>query len=113
MGLTDWPIGTKKQFSGTITFNGETPDISGDTVTLRLKTNKDDTDANAVVSVEADVASQGASGIYKVTVTKAATKDVEPGSYYYDIEWVTSADAEYILEDGRVNLLGRVSDPPA
>ncbi|MBN2060720.1 MAG: hypothetical protein JW882_09930 [Deltaproteobacteria bacterium] len=112
MSLSDWYVGTTKEFSGTITLDGETPDISGDTVTLRLKTNKTDTDANAVVSVEADVVTQGASGIYEMTVTPAKTKNVDPGAYHYDIEWVTAAGAEYILETGRVNLLARVSDAP-
>jgi hypothetical protein len=113
MSLRGWPVGTTKQFSGTITLNGETPDISGDTVTLRLKEAKEEKDASAVLTKTADVASQGESGIYEFNIAPGDTADITPGAYCYDIEWVTSEDAEYILDSGMLRLEGRVSDPPA
>lgn len=112
MSLENWAVGTTKKFSGTISLNGSAPDISGDTVTLRLKTNKDAADLDAVLTKTADVATQGSDGIYEFTIDPADTSAVDPGTYHYDIEWVRSAGEEYILDTGRLSLLSRVSDTP-
>lgn len=110
MGLGDWPIGTTKAFSGSITIGGAAPDISGDIVVLRLKGSRDDLDASAIVTKTADVASQGSNGVYIMEVVPSDTASVSPGRYYYDIVLERSTGAEYVLESGVVNLLVRVSD---
>ena len=112
MALDDWYLGTTKSFSGTISLSGSAPDISGDTVTIRLKSSRDDADASAVLSKDADVATSGASGIYEMTVLPADSASLTAGKYWYDIEWATAGGANYILEIGEVELMPRVSDVP-
>jgi len=111
MSLSNWRLGTTKNITGTVTLNSILQDISADTITLRLKTNRSDADSATVLTKEADCASQGASGIYTIAITPGDTKDLSFGLYFYDIEWAFSG-GERILEDGKVRLLDRVSDVP-
>ena len=111
--LADWPVGTTKDFSGAVTIDGAAVDISGDTVTLRLKSAISDADSAAVVTKSADVLTDGANGNYTVTVDPDDTKAVTPGQFFYDIEWVRADGSEYILDSGTVSLTARVSDVPA
>ncbi|MBN1849986.1 MAG: hypothetical protein JW932_15545 [Deltaproteobacteria bacterium] len=114
MSLTGWPVGTIKKFSGTITLNGSTQNITADTITLRLKDAVDDADTAAKMTKTADVGSQGASGIYNFTILPSDTAQIPPKDYYYDIEWVRADEGgEYILDSGMVKLKKRVSDPPS
>lgn len=111
MTIGSWPVGTTKAFSGTVTIGGVAPNIASDTVTLRLKTNKTDADAAAVVSKNADCATSGAGGTYLMEIAPADTAAVAPGKYHYDIVLYRTTGAEYVLETGQVALLDRVSDP--
>lgn len=107
--IADFYVGTTKEFSVTCKINGVAQDIRSDTVTVRLKANKTDTDANAVLSKNADVATQGASGVALFTLTTSDT-EITPDRYYIDIEWVLAGGAEYIVYNDKINALERVSD---
>lgn len=107
--LSGFYIGTTKNFSITLKIDGEAQDITGDTVTLRLKEAKADTDASAKLSKAADVASEGASGIANFALDTSDT-DITPGTYYVDIEWVLAGGDEYVVYDDTLEVEDRVSD---
>ncbi len=90
------------------------PDITGDIVTLTLKETDDlpVKDATAVLTKNAEVASEGAAGKAIFTLTPAEIEDVEPRQYYYDIVWYPVAGGNYVLNqpsDNIVNVDPRVS----
>ena len=111
--LLPWAAGTTKRFTVLCKIDGSAVDITGDTVTFRMKENQDDTDTNAKVIVAANVADNGASGIASFEVTPALTKEVTPQKYYADIEWVRSNGQEYVEDLSMIQLLDRTSDVPA
>lgn len=110
MALSNWRVGNTKEFSGRIKLNGTYQNITGDSVTLRLKTNKDDTDANAVLTKTADVITYGSTGTYKFYIRPVDTYALTTRKYHYDLIWITSAKKSYTLEEGQIVLLERVSD---
>ena len=83
-------------------------DITSDTVTMTLKSNKSDADSSAVLQVDANVATYGASGIAYWNLTPAQT-DITADNYFIDIAWYDGTD-EFIVYDGTVNIIERVSD---
>lgn len=102
-----WP-GTSRLFTITVTdADDEAVDISGDTMTLRIKRRRTDLDVNALVTRAAS--SLLATGVASFTLTTADT-DVTPGSYYADIEWVTAGGLIFIPYDKRIKVLERSSD---
>lgn len=105
---------TTRTFSLKLKLAGVTQDISGDTVTFRMKRRRSDDDSAAVLSKVADVASEGASGVATFTLSVSELDvwdtDIEPGSYYADIEWVRAGGDEYVVYDGVVEVEERVSD---
>lgn len=107
--ISDFHVGTTKAFTVTCKINGVAQDIRNDTVTVRLKTNKGDTDANAALSKDADVATQGENGVAIFTLTTSDT-EITPGKYYIDIEWVLASGKEYVIYDDKIKALERVSD---
>lgn len=109
MTISDFYPGTTKRFTVTILLNGVMADISLDTVIWRIKTAKDDTDAEAVLSKVADV-SNGANGIAIFELTPAETGAITAGHYYTDITWITAAGAEYVIYDSMLRIKDRVSD---
>jgi hypothetical protein len=109
MMIKDFYRGTTKAFSGQITFNGAHPDITADTVTLRMKKNIDDSNDDAVLTKEADVTTSGATGIPRFSLTKSDT-DIDERYYHVDIEWNRSGGQEYILHKQKISVLKRVSD---
>lgn len=108
--LANFPVGTTVVFTVTFKISGVAPDITGDTVTLTLKANIDDTDPGAL-QVAADVTTQGASGKALFELTPAQT-DIMPRTYFYDIRWITSAAKEYVPEfdSNQVKAVVSVSD---
>ena len=109
--ISDFYSGTLKQFTVTCKIDGSVVDISGDTVTMRMKNNTSDTDANAIVTAAADVSTQGASGIAAFAVTPQQTAGVTQNtSYYIDILWSRSGSSEYVIYDDTIKIKTRVSD---
>ena len=102
--------GESKNFSVLCKIDGVAQNISGDTVTFRMKSAKSDTDANAVLSKAADVVTRGATGYADFTLAPADTAAVSVGNYYCDIEWVLLGGAEYVVFDGTIDCEERVSD---
>jgi hypothetical protein len=107
--LTAFYVGTTKKFTVTCKIGGEAKDITGDTVTFTVKTNKDDADSAAKIQEDADVASQGADGIAIFELTPTIT-EIAPGDYHCDVQWVRSGGAEYVLLSQAIKALERVSD---
>jgi len=107
MAIKDFYENTTKNFTGTVSLNSGTPDITADIVTFTLKKRQTDTDSLAIISKTADV-SAGA-GLFSFNLTKSDTATT-PGLYYYDIVWDLSTGARYVLEEGTVNILDKLSD---
>lgn len=101
--------GETKEFNILLKRGGVAQDITGDTVTFRMKSNKSDTDASAALTKQADVASQGASGWALFALTTTDTEVIED-TYQCDIEWVLSGGEEFIVYDGTIEVKVRVSD---
>jgi hypothetical protein len=106
--LTDIYPGTTKTFTITVTdADDEAVDISGDTMTFRLKRRKGDLDTAALI--ERAASSLLVTGVASFTLTITDT-DVTPGNYYADIEWVTAGGLIYIVYDKEIKVLERTSD---
>jgi len=108
MSLTDFYVGTTKKFTVTITLNDVAVDVTGDTVILRLKSDKADPDVDAVLTSSGDV-SGGILGIVSFSLSPTLT-DITPKTYWYDFVWIRSTLDEYVLESGEIKALVRVSD---
>lgn len=104
--------GTTREFNVTIRKSGLLQDITGDTVTYRIKNQLRDSDADALLSKEADVATRGAQGVamFSLTPTNTALAPTGSGSYHHDIEWVTAGGAVYVVYSGDLTVSQRVSD---
>lgn len=101
--------GATKKFGIILKINGVAQDITSDTVTFRMKEEHSDTDAQAVLTKTADVASQGASGIALFVLTASDTENLEVRNYLCDIVWNDGTD-EYVAFDGTIEVKERVSD---
>jgi len=102
MALNNFYKETTKKFNITIDYNDSTPDITNDTVTFVMKNEKTESATN-VLSSEADVATDGASGVAAFTLSKEDT-DLLAKQYYYQIVWDLSGGERYVLEDGMVSV---------
>ena len=110
MSISNFYKGTTKKFSVPITLNGSSVDITSDTVVLTIKQRKTDSDDDAVLIKNADVATSGATGIALFIITKVES-EVAAGNYYLDIQWQRSNGEEYIVHEQAIEVLSRVSDP--
>ena len=108
--IRDFYRGETKKFKITIEVDGANPDITGDTVTYTMKTNKDDPDPG-ILQVNADVAAPGGSnGEASFELTPAQT-DVAIGHYFCDVQWILATGEEYIIiPPQEIQVLERVSD---
>lgn len=102
--LKDFYEKTTKKFDVTINYNGASPNITADTVTFVLKTKKD---GETALTKTADVATSGASGVAKFTLSTTDTA-IPYGRYYYEIFWTLANKDEYVIDSGEVNILNRV-----
>lgn len=116
MALRNFYVKTSKVFKIELKFNGVTPDIKSDTVSIIFKKRKTDLDSLAVLNKDADVYTEGNLGIATFTLSIEDTA-ISPGSYFYEIKWtVFGAIAEVvnkqvrIMESDRVTVLERVYD---
>ncbi len=108
MTISAIPKGTTRAIS--VAFAGA-PDIRNDTVTLTIKSNKDDADPGAL-QTDADVATGGANGVAVFVLTPSQTS-INPGQYFYDIVWRRAADSALFVMDTGSNIITiaeRVSD---
>lgn len=102
--LSNFYRNTTKRFDVYITVDSVAPNIINDTVTIILNTSKGET---PLIDVDADVATQGSSGIAKFTLSASDT-DVSHGKYYYEISWTLDSGEIFILDEGTVSILERV-----
>jgi len=97
-------------FNVTVTDADKTAiDISGDAVTIMMKEKLTDSDASAVLSVAADVTTDGANGVAQFTLDTTDT-NITAGFYFYEIKYVPASGGDYVLEQGTVKAKDRVFD---
>ena len=90
-----------------IKVDGAAPDISGDTVQLLLKVNKTDTDADAALNHDCDVATSGVSGIFYVDLSNTETK-ITPRKYFSEFIWTTAGGDVTGLDSDTSDVLDRI-----
>jgi hypothetical protein len=90
---------------------GAPEDITGYDYWFTLKTNADDTDANAVVQVGPAVMGvvDAVAGLVTITVTPNITEDVIPGSYFYDLQEVNDSNKVSTLLIGKLKVVKDVT----
>ena len=81
--------------------NGSTQELIGD-VSLIIKANKSDTDAQALLTSEAIDYSENKARF-------AFDMNILPGSYFYEIRW-TNGTSQYVLISDTIEVLERVYD---
>lgn len=104
--------GQSFEFAITIMPDGVPVDISADTVTMTIKDGYSDAyaDSEAVLQVNGDVITGGASGDAVFSLTPAQTA-IDPGMYYIDFVWYTAGGDEHILPiKDTFHIVNRVSD---
>lgn len=106
--LSDLYPNETRGFTLTVTdSDDEAVDISGDTMTARIKRRRGDLDSEALVTRAAS--SMLATGIASFTLS-VADMAIRPGNYYLDVEWVTSGGLVYVAHEQEIKILERVSD---
>ena len=106
--ISNFTIKTTVIADGTVTVDGVATAIDGnDSIQLILKTNYDDTDAEAVLTSTAS--HLVATGGVRFTLTTTDT-DIEASTYYYEIRWTHDVTDVYILETSRVTVSKRIFD---
>lgn len=111
--ISNFYQGETKTFNITLKIDNVAQDIRNDTVTFRMKTARDVADGFATLEKVADVATDGATGIARFTLSPSDTKNIDEATYVCDVEWVTSGGDEYIAYDGSITVKERVSAPPS
>ena len=100
------------KFTVAIRKDGSGPDISSDVVTATLKNPKSETDAQADMHFDADVATSGATGTAIFERSAAQTGVLSAQVYHMDIWWYPTDDEDHPLYVGDVKVKPRVSDVP-
>ncbi len=110
MPLSDFYNYVSKDFDVLVAHLGVNPDISADVVKIVFKTDKSDTDE--LLSVNADVTTDGANGVAKFQLSPTNT-DVLSGWVWYEIVWeLVSGNDEYVLYQDKVYVTSRVENNP-
>jgi hypothetical protein len=104
--------GTTRRFDVALSIAGLEVDITADTVTFRIKSKQQDTDAQALLTKAADVATQGVSGIASFHLEPSDT-DITTEEYPCDIEWARSNGDNYVVYSATIKILQRTSDVPS
>ena len=107
--INDFYRATSKDFSMECKVKGVLQDITGDTITLRMKINIDDPDTEAVLTKTADVITEGANGIAIFNLDTTDT-DIEEGGYYIGIIWLTAGGKTYPPYQATITVKEKVSD---
>ena len=107
--LTDFFEDTTKEFNITVYYDDVAQNITGDVVTLYIKQNPDDTNANATITKAADVTTSGATGIAIFALTPTETAKAV-GAYYYEITWTLSTGKHFVIDNGVVNIKNKLVD---
>ena len=108
MALSAIRKGTTRKIRLSILYNGAVVSITGDTVNFMLKTGKTVVDASASINVNADVTSEGASGVAIITLSSTNT-NLAAARYYYEILWTRSNGEVYVLDSDEVRIIARLT----
>jgi len=95
------------KFTTTQKIEGSVVDITADTVTAYVKTEKDEPLSAAIITSVGDVTTQGANGIAQITFTCSQT-DVSPGTYYLQIYWQPSTGECYYSDIQRFKIISKI-----
>jgi len=106
--IEDFFVGETVEITVLCKKEGVAQDITSDTVTLTIKSNKSDADSSAVLQEDADVSTYGASGTAYWNLTPTQTA-LAVGTYYLDIVWYDGTK-EHIVYDKAIRVLERTSD---
>lgn len=104
MAISNWRVGETKRIEAHVLYNGTKPDLSSDTVTLYMRSNRDDAVSSAVVTVTADVSTQGSKGVVYIVVNASDTLNLTPGKYWYNIKWTRANGDIFMVDVGTVYL---------
>ena len=108
MALSAIRKGTTRKIRLSILYNGAALDVSGDTVNFMLKAGKTVLDSAASINVNADVSSEGASGVAIITLSAVNTA-LAAARYYYEILWTRSNGEVYVLDSDEVRIIARLT----
>ena len=89
--------GDSTTFRITIQNNGAVFDVTGYSCKLTVKEQKSDSDANAIIGPITGVIFDAANGLVDFTIS-TSDSDVEPGSYFYDVEITSGGNTHTVLE---------------
>lgn len=104
MAIRDFYEKTTKIFKQRLKYNGETPNLTNDTITIRFKKRRRDTEYS--LEKLADVTSEGEQGIASFSFSPEET-GLTPGVYFYEIVW-ESVGFTNVVESGKVEVLERL-----
>ena len=97
--------GDTVNFNVTLSKNGEVLDVSNATIQYILKTNKSDSDAEAIFSVNADV-TDAATGKFTFTLSKDQTSSLKASEpYHYHMEIVEQGGDKYTFQKGTITFV--------
>ena len=106
--INDFYVGETVEITVLCKMDGVAQDITSDTVTLMFKDNVGDSDAEAALNEDADVATYGSAGVAYWKLAPAET-DITIDTYHVDIVWYTGTD-EYVIYNGSIRVKERISD---
>ena len=94
----------------TITIGTGTTDITNYTVYFTVKSNIDDTDAQAIINKDIISHSDPLVGETQISILPADTKDETPGNYVYDIRYDDGTGAITTILNGTFKITQAVGD---
>lgn len=93
----------------TLTRNGSAINLDGAKIYFTVKKNKDDTDAEATFQIEKTSFTNPSSGADTIVIPKA-TMDIDPATYFYDVQLIESDGTLTTLGFGEFPVLERVTE---
>ncbi len=83
--------------------NGAYENITGWSIYFTVKSNMNDSDANAKISKTVTSHSDAVNGKTLITL-EATDTDIDAGNYYYSIDWKDDDDQEGVLFQGKLKI---------
>jgi len=84
-------------------------DITGATIFFTVKENETDADADALISKDITSHTDPTAGKTSIDITAADTNDLDPGTYYYDIQYKSALGKIATIEKGNFTILADIT----
>ena len=97
--LSSFTVGETKRFGVLLTLDGDNPNITNDTVTFYLLPVSSSSIDDALLTVDADVTTNGADGRADFVLLAADTADLAWGVYHYKFKWIMANGDVKIFPD--------------